>query len=193
MRVHLKAGSLPRYLIFGVIFILLTAFEAVASEGGSKWRGSYDSIMLWVNFAILVFLFLKFLKKPLMDFLNLRSEELARDIKKLEDEKRRAEIKSQETLALLEKGEAHIKNIKARIIEQGEEEKEKIINDARSQSRFMLDDSKQRVGSHIVQAKQAFRAELVEAAISLAMERLPKELTEEDSQAFVGDYLAELK
>jgi len=193
MRIHLKAGSLPRYLVFCGFFISLTALDALGGEGGDEWRAIYDPIMMYVNFTILVFLFWKFLKKPLMDFLNLRSEELAREIKKLEDEKRRAEIKSQETLALLEKGEAHIEQIKTRIIEQGMEEKEKIINDARSQSRFMLDDSKQRVGSQILQAKQAFRVELVEAAISLAMERLPKELTEKDSQAFVGDYLAELK
>jgi F-type H+-transporting ATPase subunit b len=165
----------------------------LGADGGNDWRAGYDVIMKWVNFAIMVFLFLKFAKKPLMDFLNIRSEELARDIKKLEDEKKRAEIKSQETLALLEKGEAHIKKIKARIIEQGKDEKEKIINDARSQSRFMLEDSKQRVGSQILQAKQAFRTELVESAIALAMERLPKELTEEDNQSIVGNYLTELK
>ncbi len=193
MRTHFKAESLPRYLFFGVLFILLTAFEALGAEDGNGWRTIYDPIMMYVNFAILVFLFFKFVKKPLMDFLNLRSEELARDIKKLEDEKKSAEIKSQETLALLEKGEAHIKKIKSRIIEQGKEEKEKMIDDARSQSRFMLEDSKQRVGSQIVQAKQAFRTELVEAAIALAMERLPKELTEKDNQAIVGNYLTELK
>lgn len=193
MRVNLKNGALPRYLLFVAFFLVLTTIDALGSEDGNNWRSLYDPIMMYLNFAIIVFLFFKFLKKPLVDFLTLRGESLARDIKNLEDEKRRAEMKSQETMALLTQGEAHIEKIKVRIIEQGEMEKEKIINDARTQSRFMLENAKQRLGSRISQARQAFRTELVEAAITLAMEKLPKELTEEDNQSIVGNFLTELK
>jgi F-type H+-transporting ATPase subunit b len=176
-----------------VFFIVLTTINAFGSESGNNWRTIYDSIMMYVNFAILMFLFFKFLKKPLLDFLSLRGEAFAREIKNLEDEKQRAEIKSRETMVLLKQGEAHIETIKTRIIEQGEVEKEKIIKDARVQSLLMLENAKQRLGSRILQAKHAFRAELVEAAIALAMEKLPKEITEEDNRLLVGNFLTGLK
>lgn len=194
MRTGFRTGALPRYLFFAVCLVILPAMDALGAEGGGKsWRSTYDTIMLYVNFGILVFLFFKFLKKPLVDFLKLRGEALARDIKKLEDEKLRAEEKSRETLSLLKQGEAHIDQIKAKIIEQGEAAKEKIINDAKEQSRYMLENSKQRLGTRILYAKQAFQAELVESAIKLAMEKLPKELTEDDNRALVNDFLTALK
>ncbi len=193
MRSFGKITSLPMFFINAVVLVLLITTEAIGAESCGEWRSSYDIIMKWVNFSILIFLFIKFVKKPLMNFLNLRGEELARDIKKLEDDKKRAEAESQETLSILEKGEAHIAKIKTRIIEQGKEEKEKIINDARSQSQYMLEESKQRVGSQLLQAKQTFRGELVEAAISLAMEKLPAEITEEDGQNIVDNYLVSIK
>ncbi|MFH2066380.1 MAG: ATP synthase F0 subunit B [Pseudomonadota bacterium] len=193
MRTTPKTGTLPRYLFFVIFLLVFSTMDALGAEGGNGWRASYDSIMLYVNFAILVFLFFKFLKKPLVDFLTLRGETLARDIKNLEDQKQKAEMKSRETMALLKQGESHIENIKVRIIEQGEAEKEKIINDALAQSRFMLENAKQRLGSRILQAKHAFRTELVEAAIALAMEKLPKEITDKDNQVLVGNFLAGLK
>ena len=194
MRAGFRTEALPRYLFFAVVLVILSVVDALGAEGGGKsWRSTYDTVMLYVNFGILVFLFFKFLKKPLVDFLKLRGEALARDIKKLEEEKQKAEEKSRETRALLKQGEAHIDRIKAKIIEQGEAAKEKIINDAKEQSRYMLENSKQRLGSRLLHAKQTFQAELVESAIALAMEKLPKELTKDDNQAFVNDFLAALK
>lgn len=193
MKPEKKSTTLPHYLTAGIFLVLLTAVEAFGAENGSNWRESYDIVMRWINFAILVFLFIKFVKTPLMNFLHDRGSELEKGIKDLENEKKKAEAKSRETLELIEKGEAHIEKIKEKIIKQGKEKREKIINEAHSRSQYMLEESKKRIGSQIFQAGRDFRAELVDAAIAFAMEKLPQEITEKDNQNFIGSYLASLK
>jgi len=193
MKPEKKSTILPHYLTAGIFLVLLTAVEAFGAESSGGWRESYDMVMRWINFAILVFLFIKFAKTPLMNFLHARGSELEKAIKDLENEKKKAEAKSRETLELIEKGEAHIEKIKEKIVKQGKEEREKIINEAHSRSQYMLEESKKRIGSQIFQAGRDFRAELVDAAIDFAMEKLPQEITEKDSQNFIGSYLASLK
>ncbi len=171
-----------------VIGILAT--NAWAADEGSSWRGTYDVFMLWINFGILVVLFLKFLKKPIVDFLNLRKEQTEIELRKLEEEKKQADADSLKTTELINKGEAHIAGIKQRIIAQGEREKERIINDAQSQSRYLLADAKQRIQHQIGQAGEKLKVEMIDAAIQLAMERLPKELSEADHHALLESYLA---
>jgi len=193
MKPEKKSALLHFCLTAGVFLVLLTAVEALGAENGSHWRETYDIVMKWINFAILVFLFIKFVKTPLMNFLHARGSVLKKDITDLENEKKKAEAKSRETLEVIEKGEAHIEKIKEKIIKQGKDERERIINEARSRSQYMLEETKKRVGTHIFQAGRDFRAELVDSAIALAMEKLPQEITEKDSQNFIGDYLESLK
>ncbi|MFO7559824.1 MAG: ATP synthase F0 subunit B [Desulfobacterales bacterium] len=193
MKPEKKSALLRVYLIAGVFLVLLTAGEALGAENGSGWRETYDIVMRWVNFGILVFLFIKFVKKPLMNFLHARGDGLKKDITDLENEKKKAETKSRETLELIERGEAHIEKIKEKIIKQGKDERGRIINEARTRSQYMLEETKKRVGSHIFQARRDFRAELVDAAIALAMEKLPQMITEKDNQNFIGGYLKSLK
>jgi len=180
-------------LTAGVFLVLLTAVDALGAENGSHWRETYDIAMRWINFAILVFLFIKFVKTPLMNFLHTRGSGLEKDITDLENEKKKAEAKSRETLELIEKGEARIEEIKEKIINLGKDERERIINEARSRSQYMLEEMKKRVGGQIFQARRDFRAELVDEAIALAMEKLPQEITEKDNQNFIGSYLESLK
>jgi len=193
MKPEKKSTMLHHYLTAVVFLVLLTAAEALGAESGSDWRGNYDIVMRWVNFGILVFLFVKYVRTPLMDFLKIRGEELEKDIRALENEKKMAEAKSRETRELIEKGEAHIEKIKEKIIKLGKDEREKIIIEARARSQYMLEETKKRAGSQIFQARRDFKAELVDSAIAIAMEKLPQEITEKDSQNFIGSYLESLK
>jgi len=193
MKPEKKPTLLHFYLTAVVFLVLLTAVEALGAENGSGWRESYDIVMKWINFAILIFLFIKFVKTPLMNFLHAHGNGLKKDITDLENEKKKAEAKSRETLELIERGEAHIEKIKEKIITQGKDERERIINEARKRSQYMLEETKKRVGTHIFQARREFRAELVDSAIALAMEKLPQEITEKDSQNFISGYFESLK
>ena len=53
-----------------------------------------------------------------------------------------------------------------------------------------MEDAKRRVEGQILQAKQRFKSELIESAIDLALERIPQEITEEDNQKYIDQFLA---
>ncbi len=86
--------------------------------------------------------------------------------------------------------ENRFESLKLRIIDQGERRKNQLIKDARSQSETMLAISKQKIEGQVKEARDSFKADLVDAAVDLALERLPKEITEEDSQRFVDQYFS---
>lgn len=167
--------------------LTLAADEPAADD---NWRKTYDEVMLWLNFAILAFVLVKFAGPPLMNFLRGRKDELARQIDQVEKEKEKVTGKISEAFKTLEESETRFASMKQRIIDQGERRKQEIIEDARRQSQIMLEASKQKVSSQILQAKGTFKAELVDAAIEMATEKLPQHITEEDNQRFVDSYLS---
>ncbi|OQY59575.1 MAG: hypothetical protein B6245_05950 [Desulfobacteraceae bacterium 4572_88] len=169
---------------------LLPGMEAFAGEETGNWRGTYDEVMLWLNFVILAFVIIKFGKKPIMAFLNGRKNEVAQEIRQIEKEKEEITSKIQETFKTLDESESRFESLKNKIIEQGERKKQEIIEDARQQSQMMMDTAKQKVENQIRQAKSTFRAELVDSAVALASEKLPGEITPEDNQKFTEDYLS---
>lgn len=179
-------------LIIAVMAVGLHAAgtSAFAAEAGQDWRPIYDIVLKWVNLAILVFLIVKFLKKPLMDFLRGQKEDLAAEIGALEDKKEAFERNLEETQRKVEEGDAHIQKIKENILDQGKREKNKIIEDAKTQSALMIEESKRKVDFQIYQAREKFRSELVDAAVNLATQKLPQMITEDDHEKFIQKYLA---
>ena len=178
---------------FFVTVVALTlhvlGYDALAGEDSDNWRPIYDLVMRWINFGILAFVLIKFGGTPLKDFLQGRKEELAREIKKVEDEKEKLEGPNKEALKTLAESDSRFVELKARIIDQGEKGKQKIIEKAQAQSRSMMEGAKQKIDSQIKQAKNMLRAEMVDSAIALAFERLPEVITDEDSLRFVDSYL----
>ncbi len=172
-----------------VLPILITSTDALAAEASGNWRSTYDLIMMWVNFGILAFVIVKFGKEPIKDFLSGRKAELAREIGDIEEKKKAVMAKINDTYRILDQSDARFEALKKKIVQQGEKKKQEIIEDAQEQSRLILHTAKQKIETRIVQAKATFRSELIDAAIEKAMERLPKEITEEDDRKIVEQYL----
>lgn len=171
------------------VSVHLFGSDALATEDHSNWRSNYDLIMKWVNFAILVIVLVKFTGKPIMDFLRNQKDEVALEIKKIEKEKENVSEKIKAALEAMDQSNERFENLKDRIVEQGEREKQKIIEKAHEQSQIMLEGAKRKIDSQIQQASTTIRTEMVDAAISLAFEKLPKEINEEDNQKFIRLFL----
>ena len=173
-------------------FLALHLFgcKAFAAENSSSWRPTYDLILRWINFAIIVFVVNKYAKTPVMNFLRGQKDKLANEIEKLENEKDNMAKEVEKTKKTLDESEIRFNDLKERIVQQGERKKQDIIESAQNQSRMMLDDANRKIDSYILSSKNAFKAELIDAAIELAMERLPKEITAEDNEQFIAQYLS---
>ncbi len=176
--------------LVGIISFHLCGQDVWAAENAGSWRSTYDIVLKWINFIILAFVLVKFGRAPLTNFLRGKKENLARGIKQIENEKAELKDKIKETSKILDESEVRFIELKERIVRQGEKKKEAIIQTAQKQSKMMLEDSKRRIDTHFIQAKNKFRAEMIDEAIDLAMERLPKEITDEDNEKLTIDYLA---
>ncbi len=163
--------------------------DAFAAEKSSNWRPMYDLIMRYINFGIIVFVIIKYGKTPIMNFLRGQKEKLAKEIKRLENEKDDVASQLKEMIKTIDESEERFEELKERIVSQGEKKKAEIIQTAQAQSESMIVDAKRRIESHFIQTKNDFRAELIDNAIDLALERFPKEMTPEDNEKFTREFL----
>jgi len=185
-----KIVGLCRFIIAGAISFHFLGLEALASEGSGGWRPIYDEILLWINFGIIAFVFVKYGKTPLMNFLQGRKEKIAREIERVEQKKEKAADKIKEIQKVIDESEVRFAELKERIVRQGERKKQEIIDSAQQQSKMLLKDARRRIDGQFDRAKSTFKAELIDTAIELAMQRIPQEITDEDHDKFLDHYLA---
>jgi len=172
-----------------VLSLHLLGHDAFAAEKSSNWRPMYDLILRYINFGIIVFVIVKYGKTPIMNFLRGQKEKLAEEIKRLEDEKENVASQVKEMVKTIDESEERFEELKQRIVGRGEKKKAEIIQDAQAHSESMIVDAKRRIKYYYLQAKHDFRAELIDAAIDLALERFPKEMTPEDNEKFTHEFL----
>ena len=185
-----KFAGICCFIFAVVIGIHLLGSEASAADNSGNWRPVFDLVMRWLNFGIIVFILAKYARTPIKDFLLSRREEVAREIEGIEAQKEEVEKKIQDAGRMLNESEIRFAKIKERIIQEGEKSRQKIIEDAQQESKILLESTKKRLENQIVDAKKTFQSELVDMAISLAMKRLPDEITTEDNQNFTNQFLA---
>ena len=189
MKYKNKIAGISYCFIAVVLSLHFLGHDAFAAEKSSNWRPTYDLILRYINFGIIVFLIIKYGKTPLMNFLRGQKEKLAKEIKRLEDEKEDVASQVKEMIKTIDESEERFEELKERIVQQGEKKKVAIIQTAQAQSESMIVNAKQRIESHFLQAKNDFRAELIDNAIDLALERFPKEMSPEDNENFTRDFL----
>ena len=178
------------FILAVVIGILLLGTEASAANNSDDWRPVFDLVMRWLNFGIIVFILVKYARTPIKDFLLSRGEEVAREIEMVEEKKEAANKKIQDAARMLDESEVRFARVKERIIQEGKTKKQKLIEDAKQESKILLESTMKKIESQLLDAKRAFKSELVDTAISLAMRRLPDEITTEDNQNFTNQFLA---
>ena len=171
------------YLAFGLVP------DAVAADGGDSWRATYDLIMRWVNFIILAAVIVKFGRRPLMNFLTGRKEEIAYELRRLEEEKQAVLHKVGEMRRQIEESESRFEQIRERIIRQGRSRKQALIEEAHRESRMLMESARNHIDNRLRQAKRKLRAEIIDLAADKAIQKLPDEITEEDNRMLVEKYL----
>jgi F-type H+-transporting ATPase subunit b len=190
MKAIKKIAKICYFILAVVIGILLLGTEASAANNSDDWRPTFDLVMRWLNFGIIVFILVKYARTPIKDFLLSRREEVAREIELVEGKKEAANKKIEDAVRMLDESEVRFARVKERIIQEGETKKQKLIEDAKQESKILIESTMKKIDNQLLDAKKAFKSELVDAAISLAMKRLPDEITTEDNQNFTNQFLA---
>jgi F-type H+-transporting ATPase subunit b len=171
------------------ISLWLLSGEALAAEASSGWRPAYDLTMRYINFLILVFLILKYARKPLVVFFKGKSQEVKRDIQKIEESKSQVQDQVKALLEEQDKSRERFEQLKERIISQGKIKQTNIIDDARREGQLLLENANLKIDHLIAKAQHTLRSEMIDMAIDLAMKKLPETITDQDNQRFVDHYL----
>jgi F-type H+-transporting ATPase subunit b len=182
---HLKGwGVVPSVVVASWLMPVSTW-----ASSSQSWRGTYDLVMMWVNFFILLALLFKYLRKPVQVFFKGYRNSLEKELDGLEDRKRKAEADLSVFSQQLDARKAQAEAVRNRMIAQGERDRKEMIEDANRQSKLMIDSARQRIENRIREAGGALKSELIDAAVDLAVAQLPSEIKPEDDQKWVEKYL----
>ena len=188
-----KKILIPLACLLGALVVLhLLGSGALAAETNGGWRSSYDVIMMWLNFAILAIVLIKFGKNPIKGFLRDQRENIASTIRDIEAQKEANDAQIRQAQQLMQENTARFEEVKEKIIAEGERRKQAIIEGARRESQLMLEHTNFWIQRQILQAKQRLRSELIDEAVEHALQRLPQTLTPEDNRKFISRYLTEI-
>jgi F-type H+-transporting ATPase subunit b len=178
-----------RLLIFWILcFWLLNPAISGAAEAGD-WRPTYDLVMRWLNFLILVFVIVKFSRRPLANFLKGKQEEIGAEISRFEQEKEDIAQAAATARQKLEESARRLETIKQRIIDRGEKRKLAIIAEAREEGRHIMESARRKVEGTMLQAKNRIRQEMIDRAVMIALEKLPAEITAKDNENLFEQFL----
>ncbi|MFZ3048334.1 MAG: ATP synthase F0 subunit B [Desulfatirhabdiaceae bacterium] len=183
------------FLIPGISGICASTFfmtQAFASEAGSSWRSTYDPIMKWVNFSILLFVIVKYAGPPLINFLRSQGREIERDLVRIEQEKTNVIEELKTAQQFLDDSELRISELRERILEEGRKRRQEIIAQADAEGQLMLESAAQRTQGYFQNAKKKLRHELLDEATNRAMELLPTVMTPNDREKMVTDYVSQI-
>ena len=174
-------------------FVLFFAFDTSASEGVSGGRTISHTIMLFVNFGIFAFLFFKYAKKPLMNFLRSERESVENQINELTDKQQGIQSQRDAEAEQLKDIDRIIEELRNSILEMGEREKEKIIQQGKSLAEKMIRDAEAYSENRIIAARQELSEEMVDMALSMTKEKLLKNMTDKDNDNLVGQFITNLQ
>lgn len=179
-------------LVLAGLLILIWAPALLASSGGEHGEGGANMkefMFKVINFSVLVGLIWWLLSKKIKEFFVGRRVEIRAEMDDTEAQKAEARRKYEEYSSRLTKMTEEISGIADIIKDQGQAEKEKIIADAKKAAEKMQEDTKARMEQEFQKGSAALRLEAAQLAVEMAEEILRKNITAQDHNDMVRDYL----
>lgn len=176
-------------LVFTVLVGAAPDVHAAAEGGGTSWTVLALHVL---NFGFLLWLLNRFAKKPILDFISQRSFGIRHDIEAAEQKLADAESE----IARLRERIAGLEDERERILDaaaaQAEHERGQAVERARETSARIAEDAQRVAAQEIERARQELRAEAAELATTLAGSILRDQLTEDDDQRLVREFVGSI-
>jgi len=184
--------------LFSIVSLLLVFFflfygMALASgghEGGDLSGDLWDLFFRFINFALLVIILIWALKKvDVKKFFSARIEEIRQRLNDLKKGKEEAENRYRDLESKLKEFEGKRKDIIEQFKNEGLAEKEKIIAEARERVKQIIEQAELTIQQEIQSARDRLKQDVVDLAAQKAEEIISKELTEEDQDRLVNEFI----
>ncbi len=189
IRSSMKRNSIMIFIIAAFLFFFVgVALGASGGEKGPKVWVATDTYRV-MNFTVLVGVLFFLLRKPVAQFFSSRIKGIEDQLSELETKKKDAEQTLGEYTQKLAQLDKEGKKIVDDYIRQGNEAKERILKEAESAADKLKEQALRNIDYEINQAKLRLQAEVLEKAIVKAEEIIKNELTTEDHDRLVDEYL----
>lgn len=146
-----------------------------------------------INFGILVFILVRYGRKPLASWLAKRKETITREIEDAEKMRREAEERLQQYEGRLARIGEELARIRREFREQGERDQERIVREARERQEQLRKDTELLLAEEDNKMRRELLAEVINEATRLATELLTRRLTLGDHDRFAEAFLLELR
>ena len=178
-------------LVLSLLIVLISACMVYASGGGeghesSQWKGFAFKT---VN-AVLIIGFLVWMLAPkIKSFFAGRRQDIKESLESTAVQKADAEKQYREYAEKIDKASLEIDGIFEMIKAQGVVEKQKIIEDATKVAEKMKEDAQARLEQELKKASGQLRSEAVLLSVQMAEEILKKNITTQDHETMVKEYM----
>jgi F-type H+-transporting ATPase subunit b len=149
-----------------------------------------ELIFPFINFAIYVFLIVKFVLPPVRDYLRSRRQEVVKLVEGATEDKQRIQAIVQDYTGRLARVDQEIKQLLAGYREEAEREKAKLLQDAERGAEKIQEDAEFLAEQEIKVARQKIREELAATAVSTARDLIRKNFSAADQNRMVSEFIA---
>ncbi len=169
--------------------------HAAAEGSHAAAAGSLAPKKLWdlfyriLNFAVLIFILVKFGAKPIASALSGRQKQIKDEVEDLESRRDEAEKAYSDFETKLAGMEGEIDTIVEKAIAQAEIEKTKIIEKAEAAADDIMRQAEMAVNNEIMEARRTLKNDIADQAAAMAEELIIKNLTADDQVKIIEDYL----
>jgi len=177
--------------------VLLLAGIAAASGGGGEHHAdsgavAKDFIYRCVNFALMAGLLAYLLTKPIRNGLAGRREGIEKALRDAQLARAEAEEKFAEYDAKLTKAAAEIEEMSLTIRRESEQERDRILANAREMAEKIKLEAEKAADNEVARARAELRSEASRLAIALAEELLRNNISGDDQQRLVNEYMSKV-
>lgn len=179
-------------LILSLLIVLISVVVVYASGGGEghggsdQWKGLAFKTF---NAAIIIGFLVWMLAPKIKTFFAGRRQEIKESLEGAAVQKADAEKQYREYSEKIDKASLEIDGIFEMIKAQGVVEKQKIIEDAQKVAAKMKEDAQARIEQELSKASSQLRTEAVALSVQMAEEILKKNITMQDHEAMVKEYM----
>jgi F-type H+-transporting ATPase subunit b len=184
-------------IIAGVAMLALFLFAGVAlcatgeggHEGGQSTHWAATDTYRVMNFLVLAVGLFFLARKPVSQGLKGRIKGIQDQLADLEAKKKEAEAQLaqyNQKLALLDQ---EAEKIVEGYIQQGKDAKARILEEAKAAAVRLEEQARRNIDHEFMQAKNKLKSEIVEKALAAAEEMVKGQITAEDQEKLVDEYL----
>ncbi len=201
MKKKLKVKSLKlkvSVFIFSLFTLHSSLFTVVAFAVGGGEDGEQAfawNNLLWpvINFAVLVFVLVKFGRKPFKEYFQKRTELIEKSLKEASEAKELAKKTLDEVRERLNNTDKEINDILEAAKKAGEKEKEALIAEGERMKEKILEQAGANIEFELEKAKKSIKSEAALMALELAEKQIKEQLVGKEQERLINEYIEKLE